>query len=199
MTCWLQQARQELSQSWTAAEGLDFAERYQVRQNHACDATGCFLFPSSAVGVTCLLLRCSSASPTPSPSKGGRWRRSWLQPNVALSWASSRALWWRRMTVWRRRWEIHPIQTAVTSTILTLHWSAQSVPWSRLHVTRTVFLASMLGGVCVFVCHSSAAEMQRSPGLKSSSPSGLGPCLAATCRGGADGWEGGGRKSRRRC
>lgn len=34
MTNWLQQARQELSQSWAAAETLGFAEKYQVRQNH---------------------------------------------------------------------------------------------------------------------------------------------------------------------
>lgn len=33
MTSWLQQAHQELSESWTAAEKLSFAEKYQVKQS----------------------------------------------------------------------------------------------------------------------------------------------------------------------
>lgn len=68
----------------------------------------------SAVRVVRLLLRCSSTSPTPSLSKAGRWRPSSLQSSVAPSWAGSRALWGRRATVWRRRWEIHKPDAVVT-------------------------------------------------------------------------------------
>lgn len=114
VTGWLQQARQELSESWTAAEKLGFAEKYQVTQRHKFHAIECFSPPFSAVRVVHLLLRCSSTSPTPSLSKAGRWRPSSLQSSVAPSWAGSRALWGRRASVWRVRWGIHKPDAVVT-------------------------------------------------------------------------------------
>lgn len=51
-----------------------------------------FFSPSWSVGLVCLLLRCSSTSLTPSQSKVSQWRLSSPQSNVALNWASSRAL-----------------------------------------------------------------------------------------------------------